>query len=564
MLRRLLTVLSVVISFTVLFACSDDSASAALPTISDVYATDVSVVYDGRPHSISVINALSTDTVTYSADDICYSETLPSFTMPGEYTVHFKVNRSGYAELSSSAVVTITPSILSNISAPNTSFVYDGNAHSIAIDGTLATDIITYSTDGITFTSDAPAFIDVGEYTVYYSADRGYGQYKSSCVLTILPNIYGRYFNKTFGLIVLSQNTATVNSQTFPLTFSVTGDGYIGTSQFSVANNVLTYNALTFTKLSISEYVYKLSTGDLSVYFCTTESGMLDISFDDDCAEISIESTTIFTVQNVNYCESAQITDYVNLAFSQGFSHSSEITEIDVTLSLRPHNPLSMECLYFTFDGQPHSFDIAKDAVFIDSDGVQLSDTPSFTDMGKYTARALVVSDEYLPLIIDCTMVILPDLSGVYFASTGVIQICDGQIIIDGKQCGKPEITNDEWTYNELPINTTDKGIEYDGVNYTATSDTVLIINIDGSTRLRAVLPTGINQVFATFDGKKLTFTYKSGTITDIELTGASVSILLSGNALTPIETSDGAISFVIGMSDLSDPVVIVDVVCKQ
>ncbi|MDE5593709.1 MAG: hypothetical protein K2I75_07240, partial [Clostridiales bacterium] len=310
----------------------------------------MSVTYDGRPHSITVMNTLATDTVLYSTDGVNYSSVRPTFVLPDLYTVYFKVKRSGYKELASSATVTITPCILTDISAQNVSVGYDGLPHSVAIDGLLPDDAVTYSTDGLTFSSEQPSYTSVGEYTVYYRVERNYGYYNSSCTLTIFPTIYGRYFNSSYGVVKLFPNTATVAADGY--------SGFIGDEPFSITDNVLTYKDLEFTKLSDSDCVYKLIVAENTVYFCAGATEKLDISFTEGDAVIKLGENTLLSVSDYNYCESGKVTNYIDLRFEQAFRHAADITDVAVTLSNREVNPITFDCTYVTYDGKPHGFEL--------------------------------------------------------------------------------------------------------------------------------------------------------------------------------------------------------------
>ncbi|MDE7108030.1 MAG: hypothetical protein K2O39_06870, partial [Clostridiales bacterium] len=312
-LRRLLIILGVVLSFIAFSACANSETSSDR-TISGVYASDMSVVYDGRPHSISIMNTLATDTVLFSTDGVNYSAISPTFVLPDEYAVYFKVNRSGYKEFSSSATVTILPCILTDIAAEDITVGYNGQPYSIGIDGLYQSDSVTYSTDGLNFSAEKPSFTAVGIYTVYYRVERIYGYYKSSCTLTILPTVYGKYFNRTYGVVEIFPHTATVDADGY--------SGFIRNEPFSVTDGVLTYKDLSFTQLSESDYVYKLIATDKSVYFYTGASDRLSVSFEDGSAVIKLGDDALLSVPDYNYCESGAVIDYVDLRFEQAFEHS--------------------------------------------------------------------------------------------------------------------------------------------------------------------------------------------------------------------------------------------------
>lgn len=540
--RRLFIILGVVFALIAFCACANSESTNR--TIGGVYAVDVSTVYDGRPHSITIMNTLNNDTVSYSTDGVNYSSVNPAFVLPDEYTVYFKVNRSGYKELASSATVTISPCILSDISAQDVSVGYDGLPHSITIQGLQPLDSVTYSTDGLTFSSEQPSFTSVGDYTVYYSVERNYGYYKSSCALTIFPTVYGRYFNSAWGVVELFPHTATVNDDGY--------SGFIGDEPFSIKSGVLAYKDLSFTRLSDSDCVYKLTASDNSVFFCAGTSGKLNVSFENGVAVIKLEDNTLLSVPDYNYCESGVVTDYIDLCFEQAFEHTADITDITVTLSNREANPITFDCRYVTYDGKPHGFEFSQPVTYI-------SKQTTFTDVGKHTVSVLIISNKYLPCVTDCTMVILPDISGTYSSSAHVIEISDGKVKIDGTECGELSATDDGWALNDKPITVTNNGIVYDGEAYAATTDTVLVVRLNGETYAVLRLPQNVDQLKAHYNGTTLSFTAENEELLNLPISCDSVTILLQGTplpTLVPNETN----TFVIGCADLDSDIVIVDV----
>lgn len=543
LLRRLFIILGVVFALIAFSACANNESSSNR-TISGVYAVDVSVVYDGRPHSITVMNTLANDTVLFSTDGVNYSSVSPAFVLPDEYTVYFKVKRSGYKELASSATVTISPCILSDISAQNVSVGYDGLPHSVTIDGVLPSDSVNYSIDGLTFSSEQPSFTSVGEHVIYYSVERNYGYYKSSCTLTIFPTVYGRYFNPTWGVVELFPHTATVDDDGY--------SGFIDDEPFTVDDGVLTYKDLSFTRLDDSDCVYKLIVSDGSVYFCAGASGKLNISFADKSAVIKLDEITLLSVPDYNYCESGAVTDYIDLRFEQAFEHTADITDVTVALSNREINPVTFDCTYVTYDGKPHEFELTQSVKF-------LSEQTTFTDVGKYTVSVLVISDTYLPLVTDCSMVILPNISGAYASSAHVMEISDGIVKIDGTECGELSVVDDGWALNDKPITTTNNGITYDGEAYAATTDAMLVVRLDNEPHAILHLPQDADQINVSYDGTTLSFTADNEALLNMPLSCDSVTILLQGTPLPALETNETK-TFVIGCADLNSNVIIIDV----
>ena len=542
LLRRLVIIVGVVFAFIAFSACADDKSSSN--TIGGVYASNVSVVYDGRPHSITVMNVLENDTVLYSTDGVNYSSVRPTFVLPNRYTVYFKVSRSGYKEIASSATVIISPCILTDISAQNVSVGYDGLPHSVAIDGLLPLDSVSYSTDGITFSSEQPHFTSVGDYTVYYRVERIYGYYKSSCILTIFPTVYGRYFNSTYGVVELLPHTATIDDEGY--------SGFISDEPFSVADDMLIYKDLIFTKLTDSDCVYKLVVAENTVYFSTGASGKLDIAFANSTAVIKLDNDTILSVADYNYCESGTAIDYIDLHFEQAFEHAADITDVTVTLSNREVDPITFDCTYVTYDGKPHGFELPQSVRI-------LSEQTSFTEVGKYTVSVLVVSNEYLPRVTECTMVILADISGVYAAPAHAMEIADGKVRLDGTACGELTIINDGWALNGKPITVTNDGIMYDGTAYTATTDKILIVRLNEEICALVHLPRNVDQLKVSYDGTTLHFTAENIDLSNIPLNSDNVTLWLNGAQLPSLIT-DQTETYAIGRSDLNANVVILDV----
>ena len=73
------------------------------------------------------------------------------------------------------------------LSSSNINQIYDGNYHSIKVTAPENT-TLTYSTDGVEYTSTNPSFKDVGTYTVYYKGSNpNYEDGSGSATITITP-----------------------------------------------------------------------------------------------------------------------------------------------------------------------------------------------------------------------------------------------------------------------------------------------------------------------------------------------------------------------------------------
>ena len=540
-IRRGTILLCAVLCFVGLLACSDTESSTA--EIIDVYAANVTVDYDGRAHTITLVNTLPTDTVTYWTDNTSFSNKPPAFTEVGEYTVHFKVTRKGCADFYSSATVTILPIVLSGISAVNSSYVYDGVPHYIQIYGISDDDTVTFSLDGLYFSRLSPPLTDVGEYTVYYRVERSYGYFASSCSITIYPNVFGRYFNPSYGVVMLSEDNVEFDG--------FDGAGYIGSERFSVTNNVLSFMGLSFTLLSEFDYVYRLIVAQEKTYFVAQADGTLDISFSDNTAVIRLDGDVIASVPNCNYSESGEIVSYEKLRFKQAFTALSDITDVTVILSERDVNPMTFDDVYAVYDGQPHGFGLSDSVIFPDG-------KTEFTQVGRHTVTAIFLSAQYLPKVLDISLVILPYIDGVYIHSAHVIQIADGYLSVDGKERRELTVKNDDWACDGLPITVTDDEITYDGVEYAKTEDKVFIVRV-GDAQYLATINGKIDQIYASYDGTELKFTTDGKLLLRITLCGENINVYLGNKLLATLSHENRF--FTIGKADFDTDVLIVELI---
>lgn len=104
-----------------------------LPEITDVVFDDVSVVYDGTPHTLEVGNLPAGAKVVYDVENI--------YTNVGVYIVNAVVSLDGYKDLSLCATLTINKARVSGISFEGKEVDWDGNKHSLAIKGELPSEV---------------------------------------------------------------------------------------------------------------------------------------------------------------------------------------------------------------------------------------------------------------------------------------------------------------------------------------------------------------------------------------------------------------------------------------
>lgn len=102
---------------------------------------------------------------------------------------------------------TITKGNMANVTADDVSVAYDGNAHGIVVKNVPSGAKVTYSTNGVTYSTVNPTFTEVGENTVYYRVEKaGFETVNGSAKVTVSkatnawivsPSIQNRTYGET-------------------------------------------------------------------------------------------------------------------------------------------------------------------------------------------------------------------------------------------------------------------------------------------------------------------------------------------------------------------------------
>lgn len=515
-------------------ACSDDGKPVDPPEITGIYAEGVETQYDGAAHGIQVLNTQSGDVIYYSLDKVTWSTENMQFTLPDEYKVYFRVERSGYKTYEGSAVVLITKAVLSGISAADATFIYDGNKHGITVKGTEVGDEITYSSAGESA---------VGEYIIYYTVSRAYGEYKDECKLTILPKIQGEYVNSENGGIILTVRSAIIDGAELNMTYGISGAGMIGETEFKVEGNTLTLDGKQYEKLAESEKIYRLNVNGRAAYFKGNKTGAeVKIEFKDGGAEISSLGKIITTEPNVNFAEGLAIADYSTCNVVMTISQDT-----DIVLTEREENNESDKYSLVVYDGEYHD---------VCSDGAQLlyniqdeytDDTPRYKEVGKYVVEAVVIKDGYLPQIISVTLEIVENIYGTYYNAKNLIEISSERTSVNYEH-QELKYIDGQWTLNGQSVKITDNGIEIAGEIYAKRAEEkILAVKINDD---MTVLRHESMQFFITADYNEGAVTIadeSDNTLLHIEIDGKIENVIANGEILLEIE--DGMYIVVTGQT---------------
>ena len=152
-------------------------------------SSDVTIKYDGNPHSVNMSIALDSNmTLKYMDDNNLYTlDEAPSYKNLGTHVIKYKVYiNNNYEEYNSEKTLTINSNQMVNNSFGYEG-VYDGNDHTISINITPNNYEIRYSIDNTDYDlTELPSFKNVGEHVINYKVTAyGYDDLEGSNTIKI-------------------------------------------------------------------------------------------------------------------------------------------------------------------------------------------------------------------------------------------------------------------------------------------------------------------------------------------------------------------------------------------
>lgn len=170
------------------------------------------VAYDGNPHSLH-FDALENDTIQYTYNGVTTAE-MPSFTLPGQYTVQIRVANPIYNTATATAILTITSLPLTEVALQGGTYFYDGKPHSPTLTTQTGNETVLYSVNDGKYVETLPAFTEIGSYTIIAKFSQiGYETTYRTATLEIIKrversltvsNFAGVYDGKPHSITVVS------------------------------------------------------------------------------------------------------------------------------------------------------------------------------------------------------------------------------------------------------------------------------------------------------------------------------------------------------------------------
>ena len=335
------------------------NGSVIAPTVKNL-------TYNGSAQALVNAGSTNTGTIQYKLNNGTYSNSIPTATNAGTYTVYYKVigdaNHNDVSE--KSVTVTINKATGSVIAPTVKTLTYNGSTQALVNAGSTNTGTIQYKLNNRTYSNSIPTATNVGTYTVYYKVigDANHNDVTEKAITATI--------NKANNTLKLSSNSG---SYTYP-----------NSGTFSVTTNV--------------------SGGDLS---CSSNNSSV--------ATCKISGTTVTVIPGTTK-GSATIT----VTSKETANYNSSSVAHVVTTNL---GTLSVTASGYngTYNGSDHSITVTSSGATItySSDGTNYSSTkPTYRNAGTYTTYYKVSKTGYNTVTGSRTVVINKASGSISLSST--------------------------------------------------------------------------------------------------------------------------------------------------
>lgn len=275
------------------------TAKMASAVIEDIEVTvNSEITYDGEMHPVVLENGIGGlkdgDKVFFSTDGIDYKEEVPSYSNAGNYDFYIKIQRAyheDYITFPSKFTFTIEKAKIEDVTAIGYNNTYDLKYHDAitSVNGVKDTDIITYSKDGISYSSVNPQVKRRRDTNTYYVKIHRSDNFED-LIIPVEVSIGKLIQNLTFEEVV-PQTYKDIDSNTFKVAAnSDAEEGHDSKIRYSIVSGNATINSST----GIVEYK---AAGTIRIKAETDEDFFTD--YQNAEKEISVE---------VNYTETPQYT----------------------------------------------------------------------------------------------------------------------------------------------------------------------------------------------------------------------------------------------------------------
>ncbi len=224
------------------------------------------LTYNGENQPL--VNAGSADgaTIEYKLGDGEWTQTLPTATNAGEYTVYYKFTAdNNYTTIETEQQLTVTVAkAAAQVTAPTakTGLMYSGEAQTLVNAGSADGATMAYKLDGGEYTSELPTATNAGEYKVYYkfTAEDNYtvDETESQLTVTIAKAQDGIDFSIEgvevhCGESVPELTATSTSGNTVTFTYSLDGTNFVSKSVLEESGFAFEDGKTYYVKASVAE-----------------------------------------------------------------------------------------------------------------------------------------------------------------------------------------------------------------------------------------------------------------------------------------------------------------------
>ncbi|WP_192348707.1 MBG domain-containing protein [Algoriphagus sp. Y33] len=488
--------------FTTLVLTADLTITPA--DITGITFDDASFVFDGTEKSLEITGELPDGT------SVSYSEN--SRTNIGTQEVTATITGSNYNTLVLTADLTITPSDITEVTLDDASFVYDGSAKSLAIEGELPTGT------AVAYINNSRTDVGTQEVTATITADN-YTTLVLAADLTVTPATITD---------IIFEDASFVYDGT-EKSFAIAGTLPAGTS-VSYANNTRTNVGAQKATATISGSNFEtlVLTADLTI----TPADISDItfvaqSFVFDGTEKSLAITGDLPAgTSVAYTNSGRTnvgTQEVTATIT-GSNFTTLVLTADLTITPATVTGITFEDDSFVYNGTAKA--LAITGTLPEGTSVSYTDN-SRTDVGTQEVTATITGSNFTTLVLTADLTITPaDITGITFEDDSFVY--DGiakSLAIEGEL---PEGTSVSYTDNSR----TDVGTQEVAATITGSNYTTVVLTAD-----LTITPATVTGI--TFEDDSFIY---DGTAKVLAITGTlpdGTSVSYTNNSRTNVGTQE-------------------------
>ncbi|MGI5831150.1 MAG: YDG domain-containing protein [Thermoguttaceae bacterium] len=242
---------------------------------------------------------------------------------------------------------------------------YDGDAHSISIDGVLEGDTILYSTDGTTYQESPLSYTDVGSYTVYVSVTRpGFGTQVQTGTVTIskrLVDVSVSADSKVYDGTLTAVGTSTLSGVVDGDDVTLLGGSFLFDTCVAGTNKKVTFEGYLLTGSDSSNYTISSSSVSTTASIYKKALMVVGSTVDDKVYDGTTEATV-----NLGEIRGLVPDDAVTVIATGQFS-SASIGTHDVTVSYQISGSSALN--YVAPEQEMLTASIIKNSSPVDLDG---------------------------------------------------------------------------------------------------------------------------------------------------------------------------------------------------